>query len=221
MLRQRSYINSKGEEVNVKDYQKRCWVCMLYDSNPAHLKALDIMENDKNTLIMCHDRSSRKNGELKDKHYHCLIQQHTYLFTLLDRYELDVSNAHLFFGLRDLNYRSLDDWIEYVCHYMIAYKEKYNQDDFKGTKRGYAIRHMDSLEVDEVDRIRIITDYIEEYYKRGEQLRYNHLIEYCRNKNIIDVCVRKWSFLRSLIDQNNKYLKDGPAIDRNGDYILP
>lgn len=211
-------IETEGGVKSIVDFQKRCWVAILYPDNPKHNDALQRMSITSYCLLINHDRSHDKKGNLKKRHTHVLIKKTMYLFGIIDNFGLEDTDYHLFHGLKEF-YKSFNDYVEYVTHYSRRYKEKYDCSEFYGGLRDDAIYHMESLYNDENDRYDLVSQFIEQEYQKGNYLRLSRLEKFTKENNCHDIYFKKLYLFRAVIDQNNKCLENHWYVDRRNDQI--
>lgn len=217
--RVRSFVNADGKEIQVVDRQARHWFFILYSDNESHLKALEKFKQDVHSLILCHDRSyDPATGELKKKHWHCIYRNfnqsdRTYMFTVLDSIGLDVSNAHLFKTLKELQQFkrakrfTLESYIVYLTHILIEDKETYKASEFDGDllNIGYAMKVVARYCPEQKsDNVVFVMKMIDDYFNHDMYLMYDEFMKKVIDAGLFDLVYGKWNFYKSLIDQRNE-----------------
>ena len=193
---------------NGKEYPNRQlskWIFILYpESNETHKQCIDILSEYPNTLLMKHDRSYDSEGNKKETHYHCLMKFDNpyWLYTLVDRLNLENDSLHLFKSLKECKYKNMDDWIIYVTHIKEEDKENYSAGSFIGGLREYAISVINKLDKKDSDLFKACLQDLEIMTLNPDFRFYTYYYIYC---SLCDmgheyIVYKKFNMLKSFID---------------------
>lgn len=137
-------------DISYSDRQSRVWNCILYpESNENHYLASEILKSTKGALLVLHNNDFFEDGSKKETHYHCLVKYDNpfWLFSLVDRLELDNSDIHLFKTLKECGYKNIDDMIIYCSHIRFDDKTHYDISHYYGDLNKYAFDVLNKIDV--------------------------------------------------------------------------
>lgn len=102
-------------------FRDRKFCLLLYPEDETHVKALEHIKRNYNYALICHNRDTDENGEIKKAHYHVVIRvdgQNAIWNTSLAK-DLEITPNYI------QRCRNLDRALMYLTHYNEADKMQY------------------------------------------------------------------------------------------------
>lgn len=148
--------------------QLRNPVFILYPDNDKHLKAIDILKNENNSLLIKHiEEKTDSTGNLHKEHYHCILwfDNPSWISSICNHLGLDDTDYHLFKSIKEFKrFKNIDDYIIYLTHVFENNKpDKYDIDDFIGGRVDYAKQVLSNFDKPDYIRLYELTLFIKQY----------------------------------------------------------
>lgn len=190
----------------LKNRQSRVWVSILYPDNPKHEKALYQIEITYRSIMMYHNeiKDPDTNDIIEKKHCHCILRFESgkWISTILKDLNLDESDLHLFRTLRDIHYKSVDDYIVYMTHINESDKEVYSPLEFIGSDRNYAISVCSQINKSSFQLFQecyqLLSDLIETM-PETHLWTFKQFYDYCDERGYAIAFYKNWSKFKDII----------------------
>lgn len=187
--------------MSINNRQLRVFVFILYTDNQTHINAIDIIKKMDNALCIKHIAK----GDNKE-HYHCVIKFETpyWLKSLIRDLELNYDNdAHLFHSYTDFNFKSLNDYINYLDHAQTDKEDKYNLTDFEGGLRYLAEKVINDRGKENylkfLDMIDFIQSYNNKYWQDTRNWSINDWFRLLAKNGYGNIAYANWYKMRDVL----------------------
>ena len=182
----------------MQNLKSRNWNLILYPKeDDSHYKALQyIINNYSEYAYIEHDRDINSNGELKKSHTHITIRFHNARYQSSIALELGIPANYM------QKCNDFESSLKYLIHYGDTEKFQYSIDDIYGTLKDKLINILDSIDLNENDKLLEIVRYISQY---NSYLSISQFITYICNTPLLST-YRKFSFsIHQMINEHNVY----------------
>lgn len=196
--------------------QLRQWLCILYPAeNQSHNEFLAQLVHSyyKYAFIKHIGKYDEEGNVINKSHVHCIIwfDKPIRLNTLLNKFNLPVTDAHLFTGLDDLKtksgkrqFKTIDNYIDYTTHQSNENKtDKYTIDNFVSNDMQRIRLALDKNNFTNFESFNGLISFIDDTYKdKSKQAGlwdFSTWYKYCNDMGYGDVFYKNWSKCKDIL----------------------
>lgn len=195
--------------MEIKRFRDRNLLLVLYEEDKTHKKAIDKIKTSYDYAMICHDKDTDENGEIKKPHYHVVLKFKNPKWNTSLADELGITPNYI------EEPRSLKKSLEYLIHYNEPEKYQYSIDEVSGNLKDMLLKYIQNDGKDENQKASELFDYIHSY---DGILEIGTFGRFCQQQGMWDVFRRATLiFIKYIEEHNNKvYQREKALEDYNG-----
>ena len=182
-------------------YRVKCFNLILYDEDETHKKAIEIIKQNYDYAMICHDKDiDEASGELKKPHYHIVLRFVNAKWNTALSKELGIEPNYI------QESRSLKRSLLYLIHFYDENKYQYSIDEVDGPLKKRLFTFIQNEDKSESEKVLEILEEIDEI---NSYINFMVFVRHIAKKGYWDVFRRSTGiFVRYIDEHNHDYMED-------------